>query len=253
MVNLYETSKLVEEYLLLHFGGADQNMPWAFGPREALDFPARCVKERIREVPGARALELGCAVGRASFELSRFCEQVVGIDFSAAFIDEAQRLAREKTAQFSFPEEGELRGQLNYQLDSDFHPERVHFEVGDACQLREDLGSFDIVLAANLLCRLPEPESLLSRFPELVKPGGQLVLTSPYTWMEEYTPKSKWLGGYERGGEAIRSLDTLKASLSSEFDCLEVCDMPFLIREHSRKFQWCVAQASVWKRRGLSH
>lgn len=248
MVNLYETDKLVQEYLLLHFGGVELNMPWSFGPREALDFPARCVKERIQPKEGATALELGCAVGRASFELSRFCERVVGIDFSNSFIEEAKRLARDRTADFSFPEEGELRREVQYQLDEGFRPEKVEFEVGDACQLRPDLGSYDIVLAANLLCRLPEPASLLSRFSELVKPGGQLVITSPYTWMEEYTPKSKWLGGFHRDGEAIRSLDTLKAALNANFDCQEVVDMPFLIREHSRKFQWSVAQASVWRR-----
>jgi hypothetical protein len=26
-------------------------------------------------------------------------------------------------------------------------------------------------------------------------------------------------------------------------------DLPFLIREHARKFQWSVAQASLWKKR----
>ena len=34
---------------------------------------------------------------------------------------------------------------------------RASFEQGDACSLRPDLGQFDAVLAANLLCRLPEP------------------------------------------------------------------------------------------------
>lgn len=251
MVNLYETDKLVQEYLLLHFGGVEQNMPWAFGPREALDFPARCVRERFQETPEATALELGCAVGRASFELSRFCRSVLGIDYSRAFIEAARSLATDRRARLSFADEGELRTEFEYQLDPGFRPERVSFEVGDACQLREDLGSYDIVMAANLLCRLPQPESLLQRFHQLVNPGGQLLITSPYTWMEEYTPKSRWLGGFEREGEAIRSLDTLKTELEPHFDLLEVCDMPFLIREHSRKFQWSVSQASSWRRKGL--
>ena len=41
--NPYETEKLLEEYLLLHYGAPDLVLPWAFGPREALEFPARCV------------------------------------------------------------------------------------------------------------------------------------------------------------------------------------------------------------------
>lgn len=249
--NPYETEKLLEEYLLLHYGAAETVLPWAFGPREALEFPARCVTEQIADLapPSGRALELGCAVGRACFELSVFCDEVVGIDFSRGFVHEARRLARERSAAFSYPEEGELRGQATIALDQRFHPERVRFEVGDATALREDLGSFDIVLAANLLCRVPDPQALLRQLPALVRPGGLLVLTSPYTWMEEFTPRRHWLGGFTRGGEAVRSLASLTLALQGSFELIDTTDMPFLIREHARKFQWSVAQASRWRRR----
>ena len=55
--NPYETEKLLEEYLLLHYGAPETVLPWAFGPREALDFPARCVTEQVTPVDGAHALE----------------------------------------------------------------------------------------------------------------------------------------------------------------------------------------------------
>ena len=249
MGNLYETSKLLEEYLLLHYGTPEQVLPWSFGPREALEFPRRCVAERIRPVEGGRALELGCAVGRASFELSTVCSEVVGIDFSQSFIEQARRLASERQVSFSSIEEGELTTEHHYSLEERFHPERVKFEVGDATNLRSDLGEFDVVLACNLLCRVPDPQAVLVRLPELVKSGGQLLLTSPYTWMEEFTPRRFWLGGYRRGGEAIRSLDSLKKALEESFTLEEVVDMPFLIREHARKFQWSVSQASRWIRK----
>lgn len=249
MVNLYETDKLLEEYLLLHFGTAEQVLPWAFGPQEALHFPARCVTQHVTPVKGARALEIGCSVGRACFELSVFCDEVIGIDFSANFIKQAEVLGRDKHAQFTVADEGELRTSCRYELEERFRPERVQFEVGDATNLRADLGQFDIVLACNLLCRVPDPHAVLRRLGELVKPGGQLVLTSPYTWMEEYTPKRFWLGGFEKHGEAVRSLDSLKRGLARTFELEKVEDMPFLIREHSRKFQWSVAQASCWRRK----
>lgn len=249
MANLYETDKLLEEYLLLHYGSAEQVLPWSFGPKEALDFPARCVTERVRPVEGARALEIGCSVGRACFELSVFCDQVIGIDFSSNFIRQAAQLAKKTEARYSAADEGELRKEYSYRLDSRFRPEKVSFEVGDACNLRQDLGEFDIVLACNLLCRVPDPQAVLRRLKQLVRPGGQLVLTSPYTWMEEYTPKRFWLGGFEHKGEAVRSLDSLKSGLKDSFRCTEVVDMPFLIREHGRKFQWSVAQASSWEKK----
>ena len=248
MANLYETDKLLEEYLLLHFGKPEEVLPWEFGPAEALEFPARCVTERVKPVEGARALEIGCSVGRACFELSVFCDEVIGIDFSQNFISQAQELAQKKEAHFSVADEGELRKELSYRLEDRFRPEKVKFEVGDATNLRRDLGDFDIVLACNLLCRVPYPQAVLQRVEQLVRPGGQLVLTSPYTWMEDYTPRRFWLGGFMRGQEAIRSLDSLKKALSSSFSLDDVVDMPFLIREHGRKFQWSVAQASCWTR-----
>lgn len=248
-MNLYETEKLLEEYLLLHYGTPEQVLPWAFGPTEALGFPARCVTERVTPRPGARALEIGCAVGRACFELSRFCDQVIGIDFSRSFIEQAQALAAGGEASFEVTTEGELRERHLCRLEPDFRPDRVSFEVGDATALRADLGSFDIVLACNLLCRIPDPQALIRRLPSLLNPGGQLVLTSPYTWMEQYTPRRFWLGGFEHQGLPVRTLETLRRSLAEHFELKEVVDMPFLIREHGRKFQWSVSQATVWARR----
>lgn len=247
--NPYETDSLLEEYLLLHYGDAETVLPWSFGPREALDFPVRCVRELIKPVAGARALELGCSVGRASFELSSFCSEVVGIDTSERFIAEAQRLSRERTARFSFAVEGEIQQTSQAELPARCRPDRVCFEVGDATELRSDLGTFDIVLAANLLCRVPDPQAVLRRLPALVKPAGQLVLTSPYTWLKEYTPRERWLGGFWRGGVAVRSLDSLREALEVFFELEGTHDMPFMIREHARKFQWSVAQATVWRRR----
>ncbi|CAN0533440.1 unnamed protein product, partial [Laminaria digitata] len=67
-------------------------------------------------------------------------------------------------------------------------PSRARFARGDACSLDVDtLGSFDAVVASNLLCRLPKPRSFLDDLPALVKPGGVAVLISPYSWLAEYT------------------------------------------------------------------
>lgn len=66
---------------------------------------------------------------------------------------------------------------------------RCTFEQGDACDLRHDLGSFGCVLAANLICRLHAPYNFLRRLSDLVAPGGILIITSPYTWLEEFTDK----------------------------------------------------------------
>ena len=107
--------------------------------------------------------------------------------------------------------------------------------------LRADLGSFERVLAANLLCRLSKPGLLLERLPELVAPDGELVLTTPCTWLEEFTPASEWPPGTTR--------EWLVDSLAPCFELLEEHDEPFLIRETARKFQWTVALLTKWRRK----
>jgi putative 4-mercaptohistidine N1-methyltranferase len=244
-VNVYETEKLLAEYLLFHYGSAEEILPYPFGPRDALEYPARCVSECVRELPpGARALDLGCAVGRSSFELARRCAEVIGIDYSRSFIVAANKLRRTGELAYARLDEGPRTTPLVARVPPGIARSRVKFERGDAQKLRPGLGLFDVVLLANLIDRLYAPGRCLEQLAAVVKPGGQLVITSPYTWMKEYTLPAFWLCG-ERGD----TLAGLRAELEPAFELMETKDLPFLIREHARKFQWSVAQASVWRRR----
>ena len=236
-MNIYESDKLLAEYLLFHYGSAEEILPYEFGPRDALEYPARCVRECVTTV--GRALDLGCAVGRSAFELARSCESVTGIDFSRRFIDAAIAL---KTGELAYDraDEGDRSTPLIARVPAGIDRTRVAFEVGDAMNLRADIGTFDVVLMANLIDRLREPRRCLARLPALVKSGGQLVITSPYTWLEDFTPRTNWLSP---------ALDTLRAVLAPHFDLASARDLPLLIREHARKFQWSVAQATTWIRR----
>jgi len=247
-LNIYESEKLLGEYLLFHYGGAVEIAP-PQGAERALDYAVRCVRECVGPVPGtARGLDLGCAVGRSTFELARRCEEVIGIDYSRRFIEAAAVLQREGVHDYQRLDEGRLTTPLRAVVPPEIDRSRVSFEVGDAMALRGDLGAFDVVLMANLIDRLRDPRRCLAALPALVKPGGQLIVTSPYTWLEEFTPHERWLGGYQRDGMRVATLAGLREALERSFTLTEVRDLPFLIREHARKFQWSLAQASLWRR-----
>jgi SAM-dependent methyltransferase len=158
-------------------------------------------------------------------------------------------LARDGVMPYLRADEGALATRLVASVPAGIHRERVKFECGDAECLRDSLGGFDVVLAANLIDRLREPSKFLARVPALVRSGGQLVITSPYTWLEEYTPPDRWLGGFVENGVPRTTLDGLTRSLSDHFTLTGTKDLPFLIREHARKYQWSVAQASIWRRK----
>ncbi|MEM7791223.1 MAG: putative 4-mercaptohistidine N1-methyltransferase [Verrucomicrobiota bacterium] len=244
--NLYESDRLLQQYLVFHYATPEEQFPYDFGGADALNFPQRCVSEGIdlTKIPaGARALDLGCAVGRSSFELARFCQEVIGIDYSNAFINAANRLKDEGLHMAIRPDEGSASTQLMIRIDSEVDRTRVSFEQGDAQDIRKNIGTFDVVIACNLICRLPEPLRVLHRLTEIVRPGGQLLITTPFTWLEEYTPSENWLGN-----GAQDSFAGLRRALEPKFELMKRWDMPFLIREHARKFQYSLAQASRWKK-----
>jgi putative 4-mercaptohistidine N1-methyltranferase len=184
-------------------------------------------------------LDLGCAVGRSSFELARKIPQVEGVDFSSSFISAAKMLAARGSLVFPLKEEGSLARSVRTSAPSRQIRKRVCFRVGDALRL-PDLGTFDLVLAANLLDRVKDPRKLLQKvLPKLVRPGGILLLTSPYTWSEEFTPRSRWLKD---------SFLSIRKLLPPYFRLLRRQDLPFLLREHRRKFQLTLADATLWVR-----
>lgn len=245
MSNIYETERLLHEYLLFHYAKPDEILPWPDGPHAALQFPVRTVRELMdaTSLPvGASALDLGCAVGRSSFELAALCDSVLGIDYSQAFTDAAAHLAAHGSMPYRRHEEAARYSDAVASVPPELPRDRVRFEQGDAMRLRVDLGVFDVVHAANLLCRLTDPLLCLQRLPDLVKPGGQLLLTTPCTWLEDFTPKDAW----PAAGDTFA---WLQHHLGAHFELELRKDLPFLIREHARKFQWSVALGTRWRRR----
>lgn len=64
---------------------------------------------------------------------------------------------------------------------------------GDACALPKGLPAFDAVLAANLICRLPNPRLFLDRLPSLV--GFVCVCIVTGGWIAGGWGAAGWGGG----------------------------------------------------------
>lgn len=246
MSNLYETQTLLDEYLLFHYGKSEEIMPWSMGPKEALHFPVRSVTQLLHpfslpKKSHLRALDLGCAVGRSTYELSAWANEVIGIDYSQRFIDTANVILLHGDISYKAKQESATFQPMVAKRPEGFEHARIRFIQGDAMNLPPSLGSFDLVHAANLLCRLTDPEKLLDRLPSLINSQGQLLLTTPCTWVEEYTPTELW--------PTPDTFSWLKSKLDPYFILDAQIDLPFVIREHSRKFQWTVAMGTRWIRK----
>jgi hypothetical protein len=64
--DFYETERALADYLLFHYGSAEQMLPWTFGPATALNYPARCVYECLEtaRLPASRARWIWAAPSR---------------------------------------------------------------------------------------------------------------------------------------------------------------------------------------------
>jgi len=242
----YETDQLLSEYAEFHYGAEYFGVP---------NFPKTLAALALRAMQGKpmhSALDLGCAAGRATFELARHFERVTGVDFSARFIGSGVHLAEHGVLRYTLTDEGELvsyheRKLADLGLDAVRH--KVTFFQGDACNLKPVFSGYDLILAANLIDRLYSPKKFLSGVHERLNPGGILLLATPCTWLEQHTKREEWVGGYKRDGENYTTLDGLKEILGKHFRLLEEpLDVPFVICETRRKFQHSVSQVTLWER-----
>lgn len=243
--DLYETEELANQYLLFHYGNEEEVLPFSFGPKNSLSFPVRCVTECVdtsqlsRE---AKALELGCSVGRTSFELSKHFQSVTAVDQSQSFISLAKRLQQGESIKYSFEEEGPIFSTHIATKPALAHPERIEFICQSVMDLNLKEKKFEVVMAANLLCRLPKPREFLLKLSKWTAPEGQLILISPYSWLEKYTSVSEW-------PDLQGSFHLISESLKDHFTLQKTLELPFLIKEHNRKYEWGVSQATIWKRK----
>jgi len=247
MYNPYETDELLNQYLAFHYGVDYFEVP---------NYPVRCAQlclEFMENRPRRKALDLGCAVGRSTFELALGFDTAVGVDLSARFIHAAQELQQGKTLNYFLHDEGDLGRDMQVSLgnfDYGSCDQRVAFSQGDACKLGAEHTGYDLIFAGNLIDRVNNPTEFLNDMPHRIVPGGLLVISSPYTLLTEYTPKENWLGGIEENGKPKTMLEGMQTVLAPHFKLVrDPLNVPFVIRETARKYQHSIAEMTVWERR----
>ena len=246
VTNPYTTDSIISQYC--HFG-------WGENRIGVENYPARCAALALEYMQGrhkGKAFDIGCAIGRSTFELARGFDEVTGVDFSARFIQEAEKLKERGMLRYTMPTEGELESFHEVHLsDLDLEDvrDKVHFWQADACNLKPLFKGFDLIFAGNLLDRLYDPKKFLDSMASRLNEKGLFIMTSPYTWQEESTPKEKWIGGYKKNGENVTTLEGLREILGRDFKLIDRRDIPFVIRETARKHQHTVAEMTVWEKR----
>src|SRR5665811_1245365 len=113
--------------------------------------------------PGDRLLDLGCGFGRHAYQAARLRAQVVAFDAGA---DEVRQVLDTFGAMV---DAGEL----------DAVKSRVGSVQGDALRLPFADGSFDRVIASEVLEHIPEDGSAMAELSRVLRPGGTMAVTVP--------------------------------------------------------------------------
>jgi putative 4-mercaptohistidine N1-methyltranferase len=266
--NVYETGDSLHMYLGLHYPTSGENegvapiLPHMNRPDHGLRFPQRVaglLSSLEPKLTNNRALDMGCAVGGSSFELAKNFDHVDAFDFSDSFVGAAKRMQAGENIRFRIPVEAELFEEVQAMHEEGVTSEilnKVNFFTGDACNLEGmaadgRISTYDGIIMSNLLCRLPNPMACLNSLSGIVNKGGVVVMVTPFSWLKEFTPRSKWLGGFYDpvSKEEIRSKDVLKDIMEDRgFEKIHEEEMPLMIREHQRKYQYIVSEATGWRK-----
>ena len=244
----YESDTQVSQYSEFHYG--DEYHGVANFAKASAEF---CIQQMAGRA-SARALDLGCAVGRSTFELATHFDHVDGVDFSARFIKTAFSMQERGEVRYNLIEEGELTSFKSRKLSAmglENTVDKVSFSQGDACNLKPQLTGYDLIFMGNLIDRVYSPRKVLADMSERLNPGGLLIIASPFTWLEEYTKRDEWLGGYkDENGETLSSTDALEQALSPNLVRVgQPKDIPFVIRETKRKYQHTLSEFNVFEKK----
>jgi 2-polyprenyl-6-hydroxyphenyl methylase/3-demethylubiquinone-9 3-methyltransferase len=150
-------SRNVDEAELAKFSALAQSWWDPAGPSKPLHElnPLRLrYVQRAVELKGAAALDVGCGGGILSEALARAGARVLGIDLSQAVLDVAELHA--------------LEGKIE-----------VEYKPMAAEQLAlEQPAAFDLVTCMELLEHVPDPAAMVAALAALVKPGGDVVVST---------------------------------------------------------------------------
>jgi SAM-dependent methyltransferase len=123
--------------------------------------------ERLGVRPGDRVLDLGCGGGRHAFEAWKRGATVVALDRSEAELKEVRAVTGGMLAAGELAD-GAPGGELN----------------GDALAVAVRDGSFDAVIASEVLEHVWDDTGALAELVRVLRPGGRLAVTVPTRWPE---------------------------------------------------------------------
>jgi SAM-dependent methyltransferase len=222
-----------------HYGDLDPEKPLEGSPASTLLPLLEKSLSMLSAPPSGVWLDVGCAVGRVSFELAaRSNALILGIDLNLGMLRMARRIARSGQVAYPLRRVGIVYDHREFTVDF-ARSGSVDFWACDAMALPFAAGSCDGLSSFNVVDCVSSPVAHLMELGRVLKPGAEAVITTPYDWSANATPIEGWIGGHSQRTESQGSSVLEMHRLLSERAPPEIWSRMTIVREVER-FPWHV-------------
>ncbi len=254
----FEQAPHIANELALHYGNGFENFP------PTMPHAIHLLMTHQQHFKKARALDLGCSVGGASFELAKYFDHIDGIDLTARHIQHALALKAGENVRYALPLAGDLVDYCQVNLSDSYLAERnltaqankVDFYQGDALNLKPQFCGYDVIWCGHLLEELNQIDVFLQTINEKLNTGGVLAIATTYqaqntkqNSLDDENSQVPILGGYKANGENVSSSDALAEQLDKHFEKITTEDFTWLTRKTERRYIFNKSELSLWKKK----
>lgn len=146
----------------------------------------------------AAVLDVGCSVGRTTFELARHHGALaLGVDVNPGMLQTASRGLRSGVIDYPLKRVGLVYDERRIPVNFENH-EDVDFWACDALDLPFLSNTFAGGLCLNTLDSVPSPVGLLQSLGRVLSEGAMVHFACPYDWSSAVTPVENWIGGHSQ-------------------------------------------------------
>ena len=218
--NFYESDESISSYCDLYYGKDNLYTNYV-----------DLLRPYLKDLKNSKALDLGCCVGRTSFELAKIYDEVLGIDFSANYINIGVKLKLYDFVNYKIKKEDktfEERAISLKDFDLEKVKDKVSFMQGDACNLKKIYKDFDLIFYSSLIDKLYYPKKFLEDVSRRINKNGFFVFLSSHNWFHEHINEN---------------------NLFLEFELLDKIEVSSFIKMKNKNYENKTLLMSVWKKK----